>query len=285
MQAKQSRIRPFSNRNRKSGQGTVEFILLLFITFVIGFGLLWQFSTAFRVFGQNYFGNYFVCLMESGELPRIGGGSGGECDSAYAPFSLKDGRPLINPNGIGGGGGPLPGGNSAATKEKTPGTNGDITITANARAGAPSSVPAGAAAGGGTSGRGRVPIATKTTTTKVTKNEGRGRGASGFQDTSSFSASEESGGDGRSRYVSTNEDESAAVANNSNSLSVNGSGGKPKRVPANDVVKGVKTGAGDDDVNLTFPTFVRYLLIAGICIAVFMYLGGQAASISKSDSE
>lgn len=53
----------------ESGQGVIEYILVLTITvFLIG-TFLYQFSTAFRKYANNFFGEYVACLLETGELP------------------------------------------------------------------------------------------------------------------------------------------------------------------------------------------------------------------------
>ena len=83
----------------QGGQTTIEYILLLVVVVALIGGVIWQFNDAFRKWGNNYFGNYIACLLETGELPSLGsktaGPSASECDQQFEDFSLANGRPLI----------------------------------------------------------------------------------------------------------------------------------------------------------------------------------------------
>jgi hypothetical protein len=115
----QSRTRPSIDRGRgpvvsgDSGQAVIEYLLLLVILLSVLGGITYQFSDAFRRFSANFFGNYVTCLLEAGELP----GNGGICGQNYKPFSLADGKPLIEggsgPGGVGGSGSGGSGGNGS----------------------------------------------------------------------------------------------------------------------------------------------------------------------------
>ncbi len=83
----------------QSGQATTEYILLLVVVVAIIGGGLYQFNTAFQSFVQSYFGAYLACLLETGELPSLGGQASplsdpGSCNSQFQAFSLANGRPL-----------------------------------------------------------------------------------------------------------------------------------------------------------------------------------------------
>ena len=81
-----------------SGQAIVEYILVLVVAIAL-MGMVLQFSKAFQTFANNYFGSYLSCLLEMGELPFLGvdGDSSGICNAEFQPFSLTEGRPL-NPD-------------------------------------------------------------------------------------------------------------------------------------------------------------------------------------------
>ena len=89
----------------ESGQAAIEYILLLVVVVGVLLGSVYQFNSAFSFWADNYFGDYLACLIESGELPSLGGSSGssGECNQLYKEFSPDDGRPLIASNSGGGG--------------------------------------------------------------------------------------------------------------------------------------------------------------------------------------
>jgi Flp pilus assembly pilin Flp len=77
------------------GQSLVEYILMLFVSVALVLGLIFEFSSAFKAWANNYFGDYLTCLLETGELPSIGGtpGDSGTCNQFFQAFSLKNGRP------------------------------------------------------------------------------------------------------------------------------------------------------------------------------------------------
>ncbi len=88
----------------ESGQAVIEYILVLTVVVSMVLGGLYQLNDAFRVWADSYFGDYLACLLESGELPSLGGAGGSECTQLYKEFSLADGRPHVG-DGVGGGGG------------------------------------------------------------------------------------------------------------------------------------------------------------------------------------
>jgi len=68
---------------------------MLFVSVALVLGLIFEFSSAFKAWANNYFGDYLTCLLETGELPSIGGtpGDSGTCNQFFQAFSLKNGRP------------------------------------------------------------------------------------------------------------------------------------------------------------------------------------------------
>lgn len=83
----------------QSGQAVLEYILVLVVIVGIIMGILYQFNDAFKKYAQSYFGEYISCLLETGELPSLGGDTNANaqtCSASFEPFSLKNGRPLIS---------------------------------------------------------------------------------------------------------------------------------------------------------------------------------------------
>ena len=131
----------FSNRDKltprrllrsQSGQGIVEYLLVLVVTVSILLGAIYQFNSAFKSWAQSYFGDYLTCLFETGELPIIDGtpGDSGECNSLFKPFSFTGGRSYAGANGSGGGNGGrngASGGESGANGKNANGANGNGT--------------------------------------------------------------------------------------------------------------------------------------------------------------
>ena len=87
------------------GQATVEYVLLTVLAVAVVLGGIYQFNSAFQVWANAYFGDegYLACLLETGELPSLGG-EGGECQQAFREFRLEDGEVGL-PDGFGGGSG------------------------------------------------------------------------------------------------------------------------------------------------------------------------------------
>jgi len=81
--------------SNERGQALAEYILMLTVSVALILGLMFEFNTAFQSWANNYFGDYLTCLLETGELPSIGGspGDSGVCNQFFAEFSLKNGRP------------------------------------------------------------------------------------------------------------------------------------------------------------------------------------------------
>lgn len=106
---------PFNKRNSyflnkkigSSGQGIVEYILILSLSTIMILGFIYQLNKAFSAWAESYFGDYLACLIETGELPSLGAPSRGNnnqasagCNSQYQAFSLSNGRPLIKGAGF-----------------------------------------------------------------------------------------------------------------------------------------------------------------------------------------
>ncbi len=265
------------------GQGIVEYILILIVTVAIILGALYRLNSAFREYAMNYFGDYLACLLETGELPTIGGnpGDSGICNTIFKPFTLEDGRPLSP--GYAGPGQGTSGGKTGGSSER----NGGGSRASSSRV----SGGGGSSFGGGrfSAGRGRG------STLKGTRMKG---GKSDSTYTGSTSPENYGGGYGATnRKISTKvksqldnkfafEDEREPKQKRS----VAGTSAKPKeeaggnsgrsRAKRNEGPKNMGGEGGDSGMDL--PNFMRYLIIAGILIALFMFLGGQMLQIGKS---
>lgn len=264
--------------NNQSGQGIVEYILVLVVTVSLVLGGLYTLNTAFKSWAENYFGNYIACLLESGELPNIqgGGGDGGICNEIFKPFSLAEGRPL-NPG------------------YKAPGGK-----TAEKGAGSREAGPAGykvAGGGGGYGGGGGGSFSGDRDGGGGGKNKGAGgKKGGGGNYTGSMAASDygsDGGGSNKrinvgvkqrldNRFAFEDERETAQRKR------VASAGRRPAdefgqagriRVKREDVKKSDKA---QEDTGLTLPNLLKYLIIAGILIALLVFLGGQGLQIGKS---
>lgn len=272
---------------RESGQAALEYVLLLFVVVVVLGGLLFGLADGTRRFVDNYFGAYFQCLLETGELPRLGGDSGGadasECESEFQPFTIADGRP------------PITDGDLASGDQADSGTNSSPVNVSDIDAGSGSEgavggtlIPAGSTGDFGEAGSGRgsrIPIASS----------GRSNGSSSDGNQPPVYMNNAAGEDfnensGRQEYVlaygrglSGEEEEREGAP--SSVAAAGGSAGEEdlrsiKRVPTNSEEK--KEVKVDDDTGLSIPDFLRYILIIGMILAIVVFFGGQVLQYQKS---
>ena len=267
--------------NNQGGQAIIEYVLILVVTVTLVLGGLYSLNGAFKSWANNYFGNYIACLLESGELPNIqgSGGDGGICNEIFKPFTLADGRPMnLDYQAPGGGGG----GSSSGSRE-------------GGRAGSSVGGAGGRGGGGGGYGGGSFASGSFGQGGRNAPRRGSRRGT-----TSTFTGnmaasdygSRSSGSTRRARVaVKTRLDNRFAfeeereraqrrsVASTGKKVAEEGSRAKRIRVNPNDVKKAQKA---EGDSGLSIPNLLKYLIIAGIIIALVVFLGGQGMQINKS---
>lgn len=261
------------------GQVVVEYVLILLLTVMITLGVVYQLNDAFRVWMESYFGDYVACLLETGEVPSLGGPvTTGLCNQQFQEFSLENGRPVVS--GGSGAGGSSKGDRTARTpgvgREETGGGEG------------------GATAGSG-GGRGRV--------NAFRPSRGGGSRGSSQGQTSRFKKDKEytgstdairapsqgsEGGVGtletkagpRRGFLVPNDDKEEK--NRRGSIKVTTGKTQNKKNQRIKVRKLAQVEAPPEDQGMTFGGFLRYLVIAAIIIALLIFLGGQAIQINKS---
>lgn len=270
-------LRSSNSRVRsESGQAVVEYILVLVVTLGIILGVMYQFSSAFKKYVQSYFGEYVACLLETGELPTLGGEDGanaGICNASFEPFSLKNGRPLADT------------GSSGDSSSGSGGANG-----ARNRS-------------GGRRGNGL-------NTSKVTRGMMGRNGEAVSGESSSSSGDSDNKKRIVKRYVSNPsysfrtqrrlEEGQMRLSNKWNAgtedkekkpftatIDASGSKGSPKmrgRKLAVDLSKfnPKKPIDGDVGLELSFGDYIRYIIIFGIIIMIVIFFGGQLMQIKKN---
>lgn len=101
---KKAHFKSKTRLTNSSGQAALEYILVTGLTSVIILGMIYQLNSSFQIWAKSYFGDYLSCLIETGELPSLGTESSEKskegCSSEYEAFSLTKGRPLIEGVGI-----------------------------------------------------------------------------------------------------------------------------------------------------------------------------------------
>ena len=93
-------------KSKSSGQAVLEYLLVLFVTVAIILGLLYQFNSGFKVFLDNFFGDYIACLLETGELPSLGAQGPGPKECSPPQFSFNAESSTGTSPGDSGSGGP-----------------------------------------------------------------------------------------------------------------------------------------------------------------------------------
>lgn len=263
----------------------IEYMLVLVVTIMIILGVTFQFNDAFRVWANNYFGDYLACLLETGELPAIGGtgGAASSCNQIFKPFNLADGRPLDTDMRSGGGGGGVGGedggsgsGSGGGTSEGGGGSSGYVRIGGDGYRGSGGGGGFGSG-GGGRNGswdggsRGR-----KNTYTGSTDDSTPTGAYDGNRITTSVQRQTL---DGDFYYYS---DEEKKTARGEKALVKVGEA-KTQRRDRMLVVKRAPAQTQDElpEEPMGFGDYFRYLLIAALIIALIIVIGGQLAQISQ----
>ena len=273
--------------NKESGQSTFEFIFILFITISIIVGVLFQFNKGFSQFAQQYLGEYFQCLLDSGELPKLGSEDteATGCDAYFQPFTFLEGRPPNDPQGshtnAGGSNGSK--NNDDENKLTPPSQKGDGSR--------------GGDASGSSPGQGQG--------VRIDANLDRTQGKNPTEGDLAQNDST-----GRMRYTTNNriqtndnnKKENVPIAENDNFVNrvlkkrqenakdpsaansvpevLEGENQKTSRVEINS--KPRSTANTEDEQNYSFGDYLKYLIIIIIILALLIVIGGQLASIRKS---
>lgn len=265
------------------GQGVTEYILLLVIIVAMILGGMYQLNTAFEKWANGYFGDYLTCLLETGELPSIGGapGDSGICNQLFQPFDFASGRTISVPGGDDDGG---------------PGTTTDESLTEQSRRGTgqagggtreSASNSRGSFVGGSSSGGRSSPSGQNAAGGASRKMEKKYTGSTEASNYSGAGGAQTSSKDGRPRYVPIISSRIVDTAETENEQSV--AKATVSRVPGSTenkriqvVKKSLKKDVATEEEPMTFGGFLRFLIIAAIIIALVLFLGGQALQISKN---
>ncbi|MBE8162954.1 MAG: hypothetical protein HAW63_03095 [Bdellovibrionaceae bacterium] len=78
------------------GQATIEAVLMLVLGVSMVLGLMAGFNKQFERFTELYFGEYFACLIENGQLPYLQYETKDECGKILVSFSSLSGKDKDN---------------------------------------------------------------------------------------------------------------------------------------------------------------------------------------------
>lgn len=283
-----------TTKAKEAGQAVLEYILVLVITVSIILGLMYQFNDAFKQFLDSYFGDYIACLLESGELPALGGAgaNAGQCASPYSSFDVANGATLDTSYG------------NSPNSSRANGSSGD---SSNARSNS-SSTPSGSRSSPSLRPS-RQSSSGSTSNAEATVSSSRGdRPARQSKNIIRSDSGKNGGFDSNSTDASTSVRRGRRITRSKIIYLEDGYGpGKEKKKNKNPVIATgrVRKGSGVD-FNLRKAKFrlqvpeqrkvagevkmdsmslgdiLKYLIIGGIIIVLFLFLGGQAMQIKKS---
>lgn len=260
------------------GQAALEYLLTLFVAIVFVLAIILGLARSVEHFARNYYGAYFSCLLETGELPSLGasGGQTTECDELYEPFTLADGRP------------PKPGtdtSGSDSNSSQNDSDGGDSSSSDSSGGFSDSSNTNGSGSGSESKFSGNSKKVPLSAADKNGKKDGSGD-SSGYHN---FQQDEEFGEDGSGRseivpiygtYNREDEDKEKSKTVKANQVMDPEQVLRGKRVPAKSNIDDETKEKPTEDME--FPDFIRILIIAAILLVIVIFLGGQVMQYQKS---
>jgi hypothetical protein len=253
-----------SHFGSQSGQAAIEYILVLVVVVSIALGVMYQLNDAMKKYVQSYFGDYVACLLETGELPSLGGSGGinaDTCDAEYEAFSLQNGRPLKEGDGSGGSS------SSSNSSGRSRSTDGGSRVTRNN-----SSLNGERANGGSGAAAGSINKNKRTELSRGSASSDVSQGARALQ--------QRNRGQVRiNTKIKMNKEKTVAK-----SVDLNGKlrGRSPKKILVDMEKFRRKPAQASTDFDLSFGDYIRYIIIFAILIVILIFFGGQLNQLRKS---
>jgi hypothetical protein len=271
------------------GQAVIEYVLLLIISVSLVLMLVYQIFKPMQQFVQGFMGDYVACLLETGELPALGGDDTAAADKGC---TSKFNNVAGNTSGSKGSGSSSSGSSNSSKDQNSSGSK-NSSGSDSSSSGSNSTYAGSSSRNGGryvSNSRGArrgMDGRSSDSQGKVVEIALEGGGAGGF-----FSKSTSAGYAEVGRKVASvpvtglTEDEKKKLEKKA------GAGNKATMVAGDGFTPAVKKMAVKkpeakaalmkEDEPLTIGNFIRYLFIAALIIALVIFLGGQALQFSKS---
>lgn len=261
-----------SGPSSQSGQAMIEYTLMLIISVGLVLMVMYKIFQPLQGFVKNYMGDYIGCILETGELPAMGGEStfadDEGCNHTFEPGTLKAGRPYKAAGAAGAG--------KEGNKEGKGSNSGGGSGGGGAYSGP---------ANRGFGNRGTPSADTQVANAKVTEIAVNGGTSSGFfsgksggwtgqpkKETSVFLSglSEE-----EKKKIEKKKTEGTARVISSEGVAT---------VAKKSIVKPPEPKVVDmaEDEPMTFGNFIRILFIVCIVLAIVIFIGGQVLQMSKN---
>lgn len=274
------------------GQATVEAVLMLLLGVTMVVGLMQGFSKSFSEFTELYFGNYFSCLIQNGELPKLqykdtSGNTSSVCEKEFQSFSLAEGWAANSSSGSStsssNGSKKKSSKSSASSRRPTRGVNesGSGSQRFALRSGRGSSSGGGSSDSSGSKGK--------------KKNGSSQFGGTGVGTYGAFSngndgevqvirikrKSKKKNGSAYGLYKDPGDNKIKVKGSLNKSDQVGLGGKKTTRLKIDRTVAKVKK-KEESGFQMNFSSIMRFLIIAALLIVIIIVIGGQLLSISKS---
>lgn len=272
-----------SSRQAISGQATVEYVLTLIVTITLLLMVTAQIFRPLQTFLKDYMGTYVECLLETGELPALGGETAGVLADEGCRAVFSDGKYA----GGGAGGSGADGAGSEAGRGRS-GQAGSEEGGGSGGGGSSSASSSGAGRRGFLNGprvRGSADGAANKNPKIVEISLGATQ-AAGFAKRSNSSAYGGRYGQGARPVITygVTEEQRKKLSKEANTSNRTIAGEimtppKPKRInvkpPEKAQMKDMEAPAW------SFGDYIRYFLIAAIIIVLGLLIGGQALRLAK----
>lgn len=279
--------------SNERGQAAIEYVLLLVISVSIVIALVYQIFQPMQDYVKAYMGTYVECLLETGGLPSFGGDQTSAQDMGCTMAQLKKGN---SPNGVGangvGGSGSNPDNKENSHSSSNSSGEGSGSGGSSGSSGGSASSSSRLSGRNGRSSRGGAAglEGGAQQNSKVVEIAANGDGSGGF-----FGGHSGSGFNGRSRRkISTVNMDNWTEAERKKVEKKNDTG--HTKVIATDEVSTppkkisvkkpeAKIVIVEESTELGVGNFIRYLFIAALIIALVIFIGGQALSMSKGSEK
>lgn len=303
----------------QSGQAVVEYTLMLVVIISMLFMLKGVFTGA-ETFMYKYVGEYTACLMEYGELPTLGvtesdlknhkGGSGGKvCDAKFDGFTVGSGWQSSGSGSSGSG---------STTKTTSTSNSGSGSSSKNSSQSANSSSTNAKSDSDSSSGK-NSSSSSPYTSGQVTRSSGGGnvstadgptpqfgadkvkvieeetsQGSRRLGDSDLFGSSRAPGRRDRYKAITGAQAEEISKRTKENlrapsskvlSVAEDGSRIGPRKSTIEPYERKPILVGPDNDDGFTFGSFMKWLIIAAMFIAIFLFFGGQVMNFMNSQEK
>ncbi len=286
------RMSQLKSLGEESGQAILEYILMAFISFLIISGLLYNFNEGMRDYIDSFFSGYLVCLLETGELPSLGNeGGGAVCQGGQ--FDMARTNPGAGEGLDGSGDGSGTGGDSASDGSDS--SSSSSRRRRSRRSSRNADAGGGSTAGGvnGSSRPGTQRVQTSNLDTKVGGEESSSYTGSSAA-SSSTSSRRAAGRNGRGGRVASfgfayiEEDKKEKEQNRApasrkvkDGKKAADAAGRAKKIGFTPPPPQPKKGPETNDEGMDFSKYLKWIIIAGLIVAIVVFVGGQGLNITK----